>query len=99
MTVYVDNSHIPARVNGITARWSHLIADTTPELLAFAKTIGLKPGWIQKPGTAFEHFDVTDAVRERAIKAGAQPIDIHDVGPILRAKRAAATAIHTTEPS
>lgn len=51
-----------------------MIADTTEELLAMVDKIGVQRKWIQKPGTANEHFDVAMSMRELAIKNGAIPI-------------------------
>ena len=59
MTVYVDNMHRYARVDRgsgrvVTGRWSHLLADDSAELAGFAARLGLRPEWIQFPGTARE---------------------------------------------
>jgi hypothetical protein len=92
MTVYVDNARIPARVGRISARWSHLFADTQDELHAFAASIGLKRSWFQpgrpiggKPSRHW-HYDVTDAKRAAAIKAGARPVSIRDYPAIIGAR-------------
>ncbi|MBO0872636.1 MAG: DUF4031 domain-containing protein [Pseudonocardia sp.] len=74
MTVYVDDMRRPARVGRIRARWSHLMADTTPELLTFAARLGLRRVWIQHEGTPIEHFDVTDSMRAKALHLGAVPV-------------------------
>ena len=74
MTVYVDDMRMPARVGRISARWSHLLADTDAELNEFASRIGLRRSWAQFPGTWKSHYDVTDTKREQAIHAGAVPI-------------------------
>ena len=75
MSVYVDDAFIQASVpNGSrthTSKWCHMTADTTEELVTFAKRIGLRPSWIQKEGTPYEHFDVTMPKRRAAVKAGA----------------------------
>jgi hypothetical protein len=75
MSVFVDDMLREATVrNGsrvVRGRWSHLMADTSPELTEFAARLGLKPAWIQKPGTALEHFDVTAGKRARALELGA----------------------------
>lgn len=39
--------------------FSHLMADTEEELREFALSVGLPLKWIQKPGTAEVHFDIT----------------------------------------
>lgn len=76
MTVYVDDMRLPSRVNGISTRWSHLMADTDGELHAFAERLGLKREWAQKPGTWESHYDVTDRLRAAAIRLGAVPIGV-----------------------
>jgi len=95
MTVYVDNARIPARVGRVNARWSHLFADTQDELHVFAQSIGLKRSWFQpgkpiagKPSRHW-HYDVTDSMRERAIRAGARPVDIRDYSGIVAAREVA----------
>jgi len=71
MTLYVDDARIPAEVAGIVARWSHLTADSRGELDVFAARLGLRPQWIQYPGTCLEHYDLTDSKRRLALRLGA----------------------------
>lgn len=76
MTVYVDDMRMQATVpNGsrrVSGRWSHLMADSEEELIAFAVgTLGMRPSWIQHPGTPDAHFDVTEPKRQAALAAGA----------------------------
>jgi hypothetical protein len=81
---------MPARVGRIQANWSHLTADTTEELLAFAAKLGLRSSWIQNPGHVWkEHFDVTDT--KRAL-ARAQEITMREATVLWAAKREAARA-------
>ena len=72
MTVYVDDMLKDAAVrNGdytVRGRWSHLMADTTSELLDFAAGLGLHRSWLQKPGSPLEHFDITAGKRLRALE-------------------------------
>lgn len=93
MSVYVDDMKRPARPAGYrgpgTPLWSHLLADTSEELLAFAHGLGLRRGWLQHPGTPREHFDVTNTVRERALRAGAVPIRYGRQGGLLTLAKAA----------
>jgi hypothetical protein len=89
VTVYVDDYRRKATVGQLTARWSHLLADTDEELLAFAKQLGLQPAWLQHEGTPLVHFDVTDQMRNRAIRAGAEPITYRQSGELVAGKRAA----------
>lgn len=51
------------------------MADTDDELHAFAKRLGLKQEWAQKPGTWESHYDVTDRLRT-AIRLGAVPVGV-----------------------
>lgn len=67
MTVYVDDSQIKFG----RMRMCHMIADSTGELLVMAERLGLRPEWIQKAGTAYEHFDVCMSKRSVAIGLGA----------------------------
>lgn len=93
MTVYVDDMRRPARVGRINARWSHLMADDTAELLAFADRLGLRRSWIQHEGKPIEHFDVTDSMRDKAIRLGAVQVRYGREGAeITRRKMAAARA-------
>ena len=75
-------------VGRIRGRWSHLFADSQDELHAFGQSIGLRRAWFQpgKPGgkpSRLWHYDVTDAMRARAIAAGAQPIGIREFREII----------------
>lgn len=73
--VYVDNADRPYR-----NMWmSHMIADTTEELLAMADKIGVQRKWIQHPNTVREHFDICRAKRQKAIAAGAIEISSRDL--------------------
>lgn len=87
MAVYVDAIQIEATVGRIHAHWSHLTADTSAELRAFAARLGLRPQWIQYPGTWKEHFDVIESKRQLALKYGALPLTIRAAGERLKARR------------
>ncbi|GAB3283453.1 hypothetical protein GCM10027449_26490 [Sinomonas notoginsengisoli] len=91
MAVYVDNLRMPATVGRLRGRWSHLTADTTEELVAFAARLGLRRSWIQNEGHAWkEHFDVVDSKRELAIRLGAVPVTIQEAVALHQAKCEAA---------
>jgi Protein of unknown function (DUF4031) len=87
MTVYVDDSRIGWRGR----LWSHLIADTTEELHAFAARLGLERAWChRRPERPWkDHYDVSEAKREVAIRHGARPIACREAAEMLRAKRLA----------
>lgn len=80
MTVYVDNMFARADVqNGPTVVrgvWCHMMADSHDELEAMARQLGLKPSWIQYPGTWREHYDVTKSMRAAAVRRGAVELPI-----------------------
>lgn len=89
MTVYVDDMLRPARVGRIRSRWSHLMADSHDELMAFAARLGLRPEWLQHPGTHREHFDLTEQRRMDALRLDAVPIAYpRETAELLARKRA-----------
>jgi hypothetical protein len=90
VTVYVDNMLRRATVGRIASEWSHLFADSTEELLAFGAQLGMRPEWLQHPGTHREHFDLIKTKRLRALGLGAEPIAYpHGTAALLERKRAA----------
>jgi hypothetical protein len=92
MTVYVDDMHMQASVGSLSARWSHLMSDepsgASNELVGFAVRLGLRPQWIQHPGTPKEHFDLTDAKRDLALRLGARAIGYGREGSALMEAKA-----------
>lgn len=87
MAVYVDDM----RANYGRMKMCHMVADSTDELLAMADTIGVARKWLQKAGTAHEHFDIALSKRALAIDAGALSVSMMDIGRIIRARRASPT--------
>lgn len=83
MAVYVDDM----RASFGRMKMCHMIADSTDELLAMADRIGVARKWLQKAGTAHEHFDIAMSKRALAIAAGAIEISRMDLGRKLRARR------------
>ena len=91
MTVYVDDMRRPAQVGRTHGSWSHLFADTSDELHAFAARLGLRREWLQHEGTHREHYDVTERKRQAAIAYGAQQISYpRGTADLLNRKNAAA---------
>ncbi|RQZ24187.1 DUF4031 domain-containing protein [Burkholderia sp. Bp9017] len=87
MTVYVDDMYLyPAGRFG-RMKMSHLIADTTAELLAMVHTIGVNAKWIQHADTADEHFDIAMSMRQAAIAAGAVKITYRECGAMNARRR------------
>jgi hypothetical protein len=94
LTVYVDDFRCPARVGNLTARWSHLTADTEEELHDFATRLGLRRSWYQtckakgcRPPCVHWHYDVTDSMRDRAIRLGARAITLREGAEMMIARR------------
>ncbi len=83
MAVYVDEvqGYAPAAIQPAARRcgrrWSHLWADTRDELHEFAAQLGLRRAWFQERPILF-HYDVTPAVRARAIRLGAVALDAEE---------------------
>lgn len=67
MAVYVDNFEIPFG----RMKMSHMVADSTEELLQMIDKIGVRRKWIQKKETNLEHFDIALSKKKLAIKNGA----------------------------
>ncbi len=91
MNVYVDDAFIQASVpNGRrvhTSRWCHLTADSTEELLAFARRLGMRQSWLQRAGRPGEHFDLTAPKRVLAVRLGAVEITTREGVEQMRAQR------------
>jgi hypothetical protein len=90
MTVYVDDWRQQATVGGHNARWSHMFSDVSDEELhAFAEQLGLRRSYFQKAGDPIQlrrHYDVTENVRLKALKAGATAITWRDAGRMRNAE-------------
>lgn len=87
MSVYVDDMEAPCG-------WMimcHMVADTTQELCEMADHIGVSQRWIQKPGTAEEHFDISKGARSQAVRLGAQEITMQETVGIIQRKRGKTT--------
>jgi hypothetical protein len=85
MAAYLDDTRIRRR----GCEWSHLIADTTEELHAFAVGLGLeRVRFHGNPARPWkDHYDVPEAKRQRAMELGARPISRREAVAMLRAKR------------
>lgn len=86
MPVYIDNFYITGGGDFGRMKMSHMIADTTEELLEMVDTIGMDRKWIQKAGTTHEHFDVCMSKRTKAIKAGAIPVGFRELAVLIKKK-------------
>ena len=87
MPVYVDDmcdTHLGAFGR---MKMSHMIADTTEELLVMADRIGVARKWIQHPGTDREHFDIAKSKRALAVQHGAVEITMREAAQMVQARR------------
>lgn len=82
MAVYVDNM----RASFGRMIMCHMIADTTEELDAMAVSIGVKVKWRQYSGTAKEHYDISLAMRAKAVKNGAKEITWRQTGLVCKSR-------------
>jgi Protein of unknown function (DUF4031) len=85
VTVYVDDMEAPfypPHRPGTKYVMSHMIADSEQELHDMAEVIGLARRWFQG-----DHYDVTQTMKDRALKAGAEAITWRQLGMMLREKR------------
>ena len=82
MSVYVDDMYKSPMGAYRGMKMSHMIADSTEELIEMAEKIGVNVKWIQHKGTFQEHFDIAFSKRELAVKAGAIEITMRELGRI-----------------
>ena len=83
MSAFVDNLADRGWVlYGRRVESCHLIADSLDELHQVAKAAGCRRGWFQEG--SFPHYDLTHSRRERAIRAGAIPLERRDFVAELR---------------
>lgn len=75
MAVYVDDHRCPEFPGGWASGWSHLFADSRPELLVFTAGLGLASGAVCD-AVAGVHVRVPEGVRARALRLGAVPLHV-----------------------
>ena len=68
-------------------RFCHLLADTREELHAMADTLGMPRRYFQDHPWRWHH-DLPEPLRAQAIELGAQELTMHEVGALLKARRA-----------
>lgn len=84
--VYVDDMYKTGIGDFGRMKMSHMVADTTEELLQMADKIGVQRKWLQYPGTANEHFDVSSFRRKLAISFGAKEFGFRDYARFVQAR-------------
>jgi hypothetical protein len=84
VTVYVDDMYLYPMGRFGRMKMSHMVADTTEELLAMADKIGVARKWIQNPGEGRgnEHFDVAMSARAKAVAAGAKEVTLRELSAL-----------------
>ena len=75
-------------------RMYHVLSDLigpegARELRKAVERCGMRARWVQYPGTYREHFDTHGMFAECLMRRGARLVGNHEVGGLLRAKRAA----------
>ncbi len=86
MPVYVDDWRQRATIRSHEDRWSHLLADTEPELHELAERLGIPRRAFQRHRRhpALDHYDLPEHLRLRAIALGAVPVTWRQAGRMVR---------------
>lgn len=90
MSVYVDDM----RADFSRMKMCHMVADTSKELHAMAKKIGVKRKWVQDEGTYSEHYDICLSKRRLAVLHGAKEISWMDFGRFVYARKPLESGIY-----
>ena len=87
MTCYVDRVQSYPGAGLRFPEYCHLLADTRAELHQMADRVGM-------PRRAFQdhawrwHYDLPAHLRDNAVERGAQIVTMHEVGALLRRRKA-----------
>jgi hypothetical protein len=84
--VYVDDMYNSSISKFGRMKMSHMVADTSEELLEMATKIGVQHKWIQFPGTPREHFDICLSKRKKALLNGAKEITWREYSEFIMAR-------------
>ena len=87
MACYVDTVRAYPTAGLRHTRFCHLLADTREELHALAEELGVPSRFLQDHPWRWHH-DLPEPLRDRAIALGAREITMHEVGALLKARRA-----------
>lgn len=90
MACYVDAVRCYPGAGLRFTEFCHLLADTRAELHAMADELGIPRRYFQDHPWRWHH-DLPGPLRDRAIALGAHEVGMHEVGALLRARRAALT--------
>ena len=69
------------------SRFCHLLADTREELHAMADALGVPSRYFQDHPWRWHH-DLPAPLRARAVELGAKELTMHEVGALLKRRRA-----------
>ncbi|MGI8761073.1 MAG: DUF4031 domain-containing protein [Jatrophihabitantaceae bacterium] len=88
MACYVDTVRAYPGAGLRYTEFCHLLADTRDELHAIADALGIPRRFFQDHPWRWHH-DLPAPFRARAVELGAREVTMHEVGALLRARRAA----------
>jgi hypothetical protein len=88
MACYVDAARDYPDAGLRFTRFCHLLADTPEELHQMADRLGVPRRLFQQHAWRW-HYDLPAHLREQAVACGAIEVDMHQVGALLRRRRAA----------
>jgi hypothetical protein len=87
MSCYVDTVRSYPGAGLRFSEFCHLLADTRQELHEMAEQLGMPRRFFQDHPWRW-HYDLPAHVREHAIELGAHEVTMHDIGALLRRRRA-----------
>ena len=87
MTCYVDTVRDYPRAGLRHTRFCHLLADTRDELQAMADALGIPRQFFQDHPWRWHH-DLPEPLREQAVALGAREVTLHEVGALLKRRKA-----------
>lgn len=91
MACYVDSPRAYPEAGLRFTDFCHLLADSREELHDLAGHLGIPRRFFQDHAWRW-HYDLPAHLRPRAVELGAREIGMHDVGALLRRRRAVLTA-------
>jgi Protein of unknown function (DUF4031) len=87
MACYVDSVRDYPDAGLRHTRFCHLLADTREELHAMADALGVPQRYFQDHPWRWHH-DLPEPLRARAVALGAKEITMHEVGALLKRRKA-----------
>jgi hypothetical protein len=90
MSCYVDAIRSYPDAGLRFTEFCHLLADTREELQAMADELGIPARFFQEHPWRWHH-DLPAPLRERAVELGAVQLTVHEVGALLKRRKAQIT--------